>query len=464
MRLESQLLAPEASDEDVLRRRLERQRKARLEAEAISERTTRELYERQRELELLETVAVASNAAGTVEESLQAALTHVCRHAGWPLGHAYLIDRDTRELQPTGVWHESESGRFDAFRTLTEATRFQPGVGLPGRILASGEGAWIADVQIDPDFPRAPAARACGLGGAFGVPILVEATVVGVLEFFGEGPQPRDEGLLHLMGHIGTQVGRVFERSEAEAEARRHREELELLVRERTAALAASNRELEAFSYSVSHDLRAPLRGLDGFSQALLEDFSDALDERGRDYLHRIRAGSQRLGRLIDDMLELARVSRSELRHEPLDLGTIAAEVVNELRQAEPQREVEVTFAAGLEARGDDRLVRVLLANLLSNAWKFSCRRERAHLEVGAETADGETVFFVRDDGAGFDPAYGDKLFTAFQRLHGAEFEGTGIGLATVQRIVHRHGGRVWAEGEIDRGATFHFTLRRAER
>lgn len=226
------------------------------------------------------------------------------------------------------------------------------------------------------------------------------------------------------------------------------------------AALQNVNRELEAFSYSVSHDLRAPLRSIDGFSKALLEDCGDSLDETGRGYLMRVRNAAQRMGNLIDDILKLARVSRSELTNDLVDLSLLARRICADLRQREPQRNVEVAIAPNLQLRGDPRLLQIALENLLQNAWKFSSKRELAKIEFGQTTRGGETIFFVRDNGAGFDMAHAEKLFGVFQRLHAmTEFEGTGIGLATVQRIVAKHGGRVWGEAEKDRGATFFFAL-----
>ncbi len=237
--------------------------------------------------------------------------------------------------------------------------------------------------------------------------------------------------------------------------------ELELRVVERTAELATANKELEAFSYSVSHDLRAPLRSIDGFSQALLEDYSGSIDAQGQNYLQRVRAASQRMAQLIDDMLNLSRVSRGEMRREQIDLSRMAREVLEQLQREEPERTVEIIIADNVNARGDERLLRIALENLLGNAWKFTSKQRSARIEFNVREGDaGEDVFFVRDDGAGFDMAYSDKLFGAFQRLHSvSEFEGTGIGLATVQRIIHRHGGRIRAESEVDRGATFYFTL-----
>ncbi len=252
----------------------------------------------------------------------------------------------------------------------------------------------------------------------------------------------------------------VTERKRAEATVRQLNVDLEQRVAERTAALDASNKELEAFSYSVSHDLRAPLRSIDGFSRIVMDDYHDKLDADGRDHLSRVRAAAKQMGRLIDDLLKLARVSRAALQRERVDLSALARAVVAELRQSEPGRVVDVVVQGDLMALGDPTLLRVALENLLGNAWKFTGKRDAAHIVFGAQQQDGETTYFVRDDGAGYDPTYADKLFGAFQRLHSTEeFPGTGIGLATVQRIVRRHGGRIWAEGQVNLGATFFFTL-----
>ncbi len=229
------------------------------------------------------------------------------------------------------------------------------------------------------------------------------------------------------------------------------------LARERAEGV---NRELDAFSYSVSHDLRAPLRAIEGFARALEEDYGASFDATASDFLTRIRRAAVRMGELIDDLLSLSRVTRAELRREEVDIGAIARSVAATLEQAEPGREVETVIEGPLVVHGDPRLLRIVLENLLGNAWKFTRYRARARIEVGAERSEGASRIFVRDDGAGFDPSLAGRLFGAFSRLHGhADFPGTGIGLATVRRIVHRHGGRVWAEGEIDRGATFSFTI-----
>ena len=228
--------------------------------------------------------------------------------------------------------------------------------------------------------------------------------------------------------------------------------------------LSSLNRELESFSYSVSHDLRAPLRSMDGFSLALLEDYGERLDDEGRDYLQRIRAASQRMGRLIDDLLGLSRVTRAELNLRPVDLSAMAHEISESLARQQPQRVVHWDIEDGITVQGDRALLQVAMQNLLENAWKFTGRTEHAAIRVGADQHDGHRVIHVGDNGAGFDMAYSNRLFGAFQRLHHeGEFPGTGIGLATVQRILRRHGGEIWVDAEPGKGATFHFTLKGVE-
>ncbi len=256
----------------------------------------------------------------------------------------------------------------------------------------------------------------------------------------------------------------ISRKKQIEEENRRWAEELEKRVEERTAQLKAVNQELEAFSYSVSHDLRAPLRAIDGFSLALLEDYENVLDETGKDYLDRVRTETQRMGGLIDDMLQLSRLTRGEMIRQDIDLSQMAHEVIDELRVGDPKRHVVVEIQDGIVVNADEYLIRAVIQNLLENAWKFTSKTMDAHIWFGMLQSHDEggekTVYFVKDNGAGFDMAYVNKMFTAFQRLHGVdEFPGSGIGLATVQRVIHRHGGEVWAEGEVGKGATIYFTL-----
>ena len=252
----------------------------------------------------------------------------------------------------------------------------------------------------------------------------------------------------------------ITDRKRAEDEVKRLNASLETRVLQRTAELEASTRELDAFAYSVSHDLRAPLRSLHGFSDALLEDYGDVLDDVGKDYLNRLQRNVGRMGRMIDDLLNLSRATRVELDRCEVDLSAMSQDVVADLRAADPARTVTLVVPDGLTAEADPQLLRLALQNLLANAWKFTGKQPDAVIEIGRTVRCGETFFFVRDNGVGFDMAYAGKLFDAFQRLHTtADFEGTGIGLAIVARVVRRHGGRIFAEAEIDRGATFYFNL-----
>jgi len=244
---------------------------------------------------------------------------------------------------------------------------------------------------------------------------------------------------------------------------RRLNAELEARVAERTQALTASMRELESFSYAVSHDLRAPLRKIDGFSHVLLDEFAAVLDDDGRAYLQRIRDGVERMRVLIDDMLALAQVSQRPMNRLSIDLVPMARQMLQEWQLQEPSRKLQLTVPDSLVVEGDPGLLRIVLDNLLGNAWKFTRLAVDAHIEIGTFSHNGEAIYFIRDNGVGFDAGKAERLFTAFQRFHTvAEFEGTGIGLATVQRAVQRHGGRVWCESEPGRGTTLYFTLKPA--
>jgi len=252
----------------------------------------------------------------------------------------------------------------------------------------------------------------------------------------------------------------VRERRHAEAEVRNLNRDLEQRVEARTAQLSAANRELDAFAYSVSHDLRAPLRAIDGFSRALVEDCAQSLDETGKGYLERVRKSCQHMASLIEDLLHLSRLSRRELETQEVDLSDLAREVAETLSLGTPERHTEFTIEPGLTAQGDPTLLRDVLDNLMGNAFKFSSKTPRAKVEFGRTESRGQAAYFVRDNGAGFDMQYADKLFGTFQRLHSREeFEGSGIGLATVHRILTRHGGQIWAESRPNEGATFFFTI-----
>lgn len=292
-----------------------------------------------------------------------------------------------------------------------------------------------------------------------------EAHVIGTtVEFAGTTLEGREFPLELSLATWKTGEGIFFTAIIRDITRRKRAEEkintLNEDLKRRSAELEAANKELKTFAYSVSHDLRAPLRAIDGFSNALVNNCWEKLDPRSKNDLQRVRAASQRMGQLIDDMLALSRVTRSEMRFTPVDLSALAEGILAELQKSQPERKVEFFTAPKLTVNADANLLQIALENLLGNAWKFTGKRPKAQIELGLTSHNGKPAYFVRDNGAGFDMTYAGKLFGAFQRLHRvAEFEGTGIGLATVQRIIHRHGGTVWAEGAVEKGATFYFTL-----
>ena len=313
----------------------------------------------------------------------------------------------------------------------------------------------VPDIREDP-FRANSMLPEFGIKSYAGVPLLFEGKALGVFYLMHDQPRPFASEDVAFMEAIASRVAvaifkvRLYEQVQG----------VNRIFQQRTAELQAANKELEAFSYSVSHDLRAPLRAIGGFSNILQQEFSSRLDEKGLRYLDRIRAGADRMGALIDDMLKLSRLSRAPLNRVPVDLTLLVQGILMELQTAEPARQVEAIVAPDLKATADPTLLHAALQNLVGNAWKYTGRRPQARIKFDAFDREGERVFFIRDNGTGFDMAYANKLFGAFQRLHRSdEFEGNGIGLATVQRVIHRHGGRVWAEASVDQGATFFFTL-----
>jgi hypothetical protein len=281
----------------------------------------------------------------------------------------------------------------------------------------------------------------------------------GAPRFFQDDGYPLIDSEGNISSIVGFRVD-VTARKRDEEKIRQMNSELERRVLERTSELEFANREMEAFCYSISHDLRAPLRSIRGYSEIILQEFGEKLNSRGEEYLKRACESAGHMNQLLDDLLRLSVISRGELQREQTDLCELARQIAAELKSAEPQRQVKFKIARGPAARGDARLLQIALGNLLSNAWKFTGRKPEAAIEFGSAEQNGERVFFVRDNGEGFEMEWKHRLFGVFERLHSAkDFPGTGIGLAIVQRIIQRHGGRVWADGKRDEGATFYFTL-----
>ena len=442
------------------------EREGELQNEMNERKQVEKKIERQNQrLKVLREIDLAILAADSVENIVSAALGHIrelidCRRAS-----LLLYD-----------WETNEGLLFDV-RTIDE-TSIPQGLRVPQapfqdviQTLSKNRPVLINDLTVLADPP--PVFQNLikeGLRSLCILPLLSQNNLIGAFNMSSEAPGFFDEEKINLGREVANQVAIALTQSNLVKELRDLNAELEERVLERTAQLQTSNKELESFSFSVSHDLRAPLRGIAGFSEALNSEYADVLGEDGKHYLARIQGNTQRMARLIDDLLSLARVTRREMKQEQVDLSKLAGEIFEELRAQEPQRQVEFEIEERAIVRGDAGLLKIALANLLGNAWKFTSARAEAKIQFGAlpqtslsqdengERRPEERVFFVRDNGAGFNMTYAHKLFGAFQRLHSVDqFPGTGIGLATAQRIINRHGGRIWVEAEVDKGATFYF-------
>ena len=384
--------------------------------------------------------------ARTLAEELDAATT------------VQLVSMDTGDLEVRAV-HDTDGEVAALLEQLWRRAPLKPNEGIGGRVITTRQPVLVADLATSPMLDvMHPAHREVVLEfspvSLLAVPLITHGRVVGVLNLRRVRRTKRftlDDQ--QLAQDLADRAALAIENASLLGD-------LEARVAARTRELELANREMEAFSYSVAHDLRAPLRAMGHFAVAILEDYGDRLDDVGRDYLSRIQRGGEQMQSIIDALLSLARLTKKDLARERVDLGSIANDVVSSLVSGQPERTVDVQIASGMTALADAMLVRALYENLIGNAWKFTRHRSPAKIEIGVEEQAGERVFFVRDNGAGFDQSFVDKLFAPFQRLHAAtEFEGSGIGLATAHKIVTRHGGRIWAEGATGEGAILRFTL-----
>jgi K+-sensing histidine kinase KdpD len=406
------------------------------------------LQQQAQELAMLNTLGQKVNASLLLDQVVKAAIENVLALNRYDLVLCYLHDDNQLVLQ--GISPEAAIEFYSKTQSHIEC--------LTGQAAQTGKPIYSIDVTADTRCTRSEV-KESGLQSFAAMPLRSGEDIIGVLGLatLHEHDFSLESTFLETMAN---QIATATQNALLHSEVQEYASDLERRVKQRTAQLENTNKELEAFAYSVSHDLRGPLRAIDGYSNILLEDYGSRLDEEGRDFLQRLRQSSQHMGQLIDDLLKLSRLTRQEMTREKVDLGALAVEVFRELNSVEMDRKIVFTVGDELTALADARLMQVALANLFSNAIKFTRKVPQAEIEFDAWIENGEKIFFVRDNGAGFDMRYANKLFAVFERLHSAsEFEGNGIGLATVQRIINRHGGRLWAEGAINQGATFYFTL-----
>lgn len=407
-------------------------------------------------------IAVAANQADAIEDAMDTAVEAVCEQTGWPIGHAYLTDAEDPDLLvPLDSWHIEEPGSFETLYETTMQTPFESGAGLPGRVLATGEPAWIEDVHEDPNFPRAEQATEIGVHGAFAFPVLVGDEVVGVLEFYATDPEIPDEELIEVVEPIGIQLGRVVERirSRRQLEAREHE------LQQQTKQLERSRENWREFGYAISHDLKEPVRTIASHLQLLDRRNVDDLDEDVREAMDYAIEGARRLHERIEDLLDYTRVDTQGDPMQTVDLETIVRDVRKDLAEHIDREDAEIEVGELPTVRADPGQVRRLLQNLLSNAVKFGDDASQTPTRVHAEPVDGDRVrILVEDDGPGIPKDKQQEIFQMFNRGNqGDETAGQGTGLAIARRIANRHGGRLDVESTPGEGATFWFTLERAD-
>jgi NO-binding membrane sensor protein with MHYT domain/signal transduction histidine kinase len=415
------------------------------------ERTTQALHRQVSFKELLQSVAVAANEATSIEAAMQFALDRICAHTGWPVGHVYFYTPGSgKELISSSLWHIENEERFVALCDATQSTRLYSGMGVPGRVVRSKKPAWIRDLLLEDESPRA--AADLDVRGAFGFPVLVQGEVVAVLEFFSHKVEEPDEELLSVMSNVGAQLGQVVERTRAQQEIARNAEDL-----------ARSNGELEQFAYVASHDLQEPLRMVASFTQLLARKYQGQLDADADEYIRYAVDGAQRMQKLILDLLSYARLSTKGQSPQAIDAASLCKSAIDHLRQSIQEKNAVVTVDSLPTVLGYGTQLTQLFQNLIGNALKY-CQQERPEVHVSATPAGDHWVFSVRDNGIGIEPQYFERIFQMFKRLHTREqYSGTGIGLALCQKIVARHRGRIWVESQPGLGSNFQFTLPRTE-
>lgn len=425
-------------------------------ARDITERKRAEDITKMEEARTKSILKISQFQATSLGELLDFALDEAIALSGSRFGYLYFYHEETRDF----ILHAWSKEVMADCTIADPQTNYQlEKTGIWGEVVRQRKPIIVNDFAAAHPLKKGYPEGHAPLLRFFSVPVFSEGRIVAVVGFANRLSEYTDRDISQ-MTLLMDSVWKIVERKQVEEEIKKLNQELEGRVVERTALLEAANKELEAFAYAVSHDLRTPLRGIDGFSLALLEDYADKLGAEGKDYLQRVRAGAIKMGQLIDALLNLSRLTRGELKRAPVDLSALAKAAIDELRKLDPGRRVEFIVSEEVTAQGDPAMLRAVMDNLFANAWKFTGKADAARIEFGVRRVDGKTAYFVRDNGTGFDMSYSNKLFTAFQRLHGTdEFPGLGIGLATVQRIIRRHGGSVWAEGEVKKGATFYFTL-----
>ena len=425
-------------------------------ARDITERKKAEDIARLDEARTKSILRISQYPAASMRELLDFALDEAIALSGSKFGYLYFYREDTQDFI-LHAWSKDVMAECTIANPQTDYKLEKTGIW--GEVVRQRTPIIVNDFAAPHPLKKGYPEGHAPLLRFFSVPVFSEGRIVAVVGFANRSAEYTDSDA-NQMTLLMDSVWKIVERKQAEEEIQKLNQELEARVIERTTELESMNKELEAFAYSVSHDLRSPLRSIEGFSLALLEDYADRLDDTGKSYLDRVRNATVRMGHLIDDLLKLSRVTRSEMNRERVDLSVIAKDVAGRLAESHPERSAEFVIADGLTAYGDARLLTVALENLFSNAWKFSEKAARSVIQFGVARRENAEAFYVKDNGVGFDMAYAGKLFSPFQRLHKIEeFPGTGIGLATVKRIINRHGGRVWIESEVDKGTTVYFTL-----